>query len=151
MPVAPSRTPTVPAPSILPAGTGQTGHPWAPVLPGSREGLTKKVKPFCRIYERESATYALVRGIDYIYDECPHAVGNLTNFYKTLLNQLESQSPGAKLGFYLEFLRARGDGAFEQFNRVETLHECEVCGQPTSAPGRWTTSRPNAASLPGGA
>jgi uncharacterized protein (TIGR00269 family) len=116
----------------------QTGYlaRQAPVLPASREGLTRKVKPFCRFYERETATYALVRGIDYIYDECPHAVGNLTNFYKTLLNQLEAQSPGAKLGFYLEFLRARSEGAFEQFNQVEALHECEVCGQPTSAPGR---------------
>jgi uncharacterized protein (TIGR00269 family) len=116
----------------------QTGYlaRQAPVLPASREGLTKKVKPFCRFYERETATYALVRGIDYVYDECPHAVGNLTNFYKTLLNQLETQSPGAKLGFYLEFLRARGEGAFEQFSRVESLHECEICGQPTTAPGR---------------
>ena len=116
----------------------QTGYlaRQAPVLPASREGLAKKVKPFCRFYERETATYALVRGIEYIYDECPHATGNLTNFYKTLLNQLETESPGAKLSYYLEFLRARGEGAFEQFNKVEELHACEVCGQPTSAPGR---------------
>jgi tRNA-5-methyluridine54 2-sulfurtransferase len=71
----------------------------APVLPTTRGGFAKKVKPFCRFYERETATYALVRGIDYIYDECPHAIGNLTNFYKTLLNQLEAESPGAKLQF----------------------------------------------------
>ena len=108
----------------------------APTLPASREGLIKKVKPFVRFYERETATYALVRGIDYIYDECPHAVGNLTNFYKTLLNQLEANSPGAKLSFYLEFLRARGEGVFEGFNREETLHACQVCGQPTTAPGK---------------
>jgi uncharacterized protein (TIGR00269 family) len=108
----------------------------APVLPASREGLVKKVKPLCRFYERETATYALVRGIDYIYDECPHAVGNLTNFYKTLFNQLEAESPGAKLSFYLEFLRARSEGAFESFNQTEELHACQVCGQPTSAPGR---------------
>ena len=116
----------------------QTGYlaRQAPVLPASREGLVRKVKPFCRFYERETATYALARGIEYIYDECPHATGNLTNFYKTLLNQLETESPGAKLSYYLEFLRARGEGAFEQFNKVETLHACEVCGQPTSAPGR---------------
>jgi tRNA-5-methyluridine54 2-sulfurtransferase len=133
----------------------QTGYlaRQAPVLPASREGLARKVKPFCRFYERETATYALVRGIDYIYEECPHAVGNLTNFYKTLLNQLESQSPGAKLGFYLEFLRARGEGAFEQFSRVESLHECEVCGQPTSAPGRcafcrmWDVEKLNSAAV----
>jgi uncharacterized protein (TIGR00269 family) len=127
----------------------QTGYlaRQAPVLPASREGLVKKVKPFCRFYERETATYALVRGIEYIYDECPHATGNLTNFYKTLLNQLETESPGSKMSYYLEFLRARSEGAFEQFNRVEELHACEVCGQPTSAPGRcafcrmWDVSR----------
>lgn len=116
----------------------QTGYlaRQAPVLPASREGLIKKVKPFCRFYERETATYALVRGIDYIYDECPHAVGNLTNFYKTLLNQLENESPGSKLSFYLEFLRARSEGVFESFSKTEELHACEICGQPTSAPGR---------------
>jgi tRNA-5-methyluridine54 2-sulfurtransferase len=116
----------------------QTGYlaRQSPVLPSTNPNLAKKVKPFCRIYERETATYAVARGIDYEYEECPHAVGNLTNFYKTLLNQLESESPGAKLAFYLEFLRARGEGAFEQFNHADSLHECETCGQPTSAPGR---------------
>jgi tRNA-5-methyluridine54 2-sulfurtransferase len=108
----------------------------APVLPASGAGLAKKVKPFCRFYERETATYALVRGIDYIYDECPHAVGNLTNFYKTLLNQLETESPGAKLQFYLQFLKAREEGLFQNFDDSVALHACEVCSQPTTAPGR---------------
>jgi uncharacterized protein (TIGR00269 family) len=116
----------------------QTGYlaRQSPVLPSTNPHLAKKVKPFCRFYERETATYALVKEIDYIYDECPHAVGNLTNFYKTLLNQLEGQSPGAKLAFYLEFLRAREEGTFDRFNQIEALHECEQCGQPTTSPGR---------------
>jgi uncharacterized protein (TIGR00269 family) len=116
----------------------QTGYlaRQAPTLPASHEGLVRKVKPLCRMYERETATYAVVRGIDYIYDECPHAAGNQMNFHKTLLNQLETESPGAKLSFYLEFLRARGEGAFDQFNETVELHACEICGQPTTAPGR---------------
>ncbi len=117
----------------------QTGYlaRQAPVLPSS-DGLAKKVKPFCRFYERETATYALVRGIDYVYDECPHAVGNLTNFYKTLLNQLETESPGAKLQFYVQFLKAREEGFFQAAaDKVNVeLHACDVCGQPTTAPGR---------------
>lgn len=115
----------------------QTGYlaRQAPVLEES-EGLARKVKPFCRFYERETATYALVRGIDYVYDECPHAVGNLTNFYKTLLNQLEAESPGAKLSFYVEFLKARRAGFFQAPADKAALHACEVCGQPTTAPGR---------------
>lgn len=113
----------------------------SPVLPASFEGLTKKVKPLCRLYERETATYALVRGIEYIYDECPHAVGNLMNFHKTLLNQLESHSPGAKLAYYLEFLRARREGTFEQSSEAVNVHACELCGQPTTSPGRCTFCR----------
>lgn len=107
----------------------------APVL-HSGDGLARKVKPFVRFYERETATYALVTGIDYIYDECPHAVGNLTNFYKTLLNQLETESPGAKLSFYIEFLKAKEEGLLRGAENVAALHECETCGQPTTAPGR---------------
>ena len=45
-----------------------------PVLAES-PGLARKVKPLCRFYEREMAAYALLRGIEYIYDECPHAAG----------------------------------------------------------------------------
>ena len=33
-----------------------------PVLPAHADGLVRKVKPFCRLYERESAAYALLRG-----------------------------------------------------------------------------------------
>ena len=115
----------------------QTGYlaRQAPVLEAS-DGLAKKVKPFCRFYERETATYAVVRNIEYVYDECPHAVGNLTNFYKTLLNQLEAESPGAKLSFYVEFLKARQAGFFQAPADKSNLHACEVCGQPTTAPGR---------------
>jgi len=55
----------------------------APVLPSTHPRLARKVKPFVRLYERETAAYAIVRGIDYIYDECPHAKGSKTIFYKS--------------------------------------------------------------------
>jgi uncharacterized protein (TIGR00269 family) len=105
----------------------------APVLE-EQEGLACKVKPFFRIYEREAAAYTLIRGIDYIYDECPYAKGSTTNFYKDLLNQLELRSPGAKQQFYLQFLQARDGGSvlFAAEQRAE-LHACRQCGQPTTA------------------
>jgi len=113
----------------------QTGYlaRQAPVLE-EREGLARKVKPFIRFYERETAAYALIQGIDYIYDECPFAKGSTTNRYKELLNRLELDSPGAKQQFYLNFLQARDAGkvAFEE-RAVAVLHPCASCGQPTSA------------------
>ena len=113
----------------------QTGYlaRQAPVLE-ERDGLARKVKPFVRIYEREAAAYALVRGIDYIYDECPFAKGSTTNFYKELLNRLELNSPGAKQQFYLQFLQARNRGqvSFAEAEQA-ALHPCLRCGQPTTA------------------
>jgi uncharacterized protein (TIGR00269 family) len=113
----------------------QTGYlaRQAPVLE-EQGGLARKVKPFVRLYERETAAYALVQGIDYIYDECPFAKGATTNFYKGLLNQLELNSPGAKQQFYLQFLRARDAGKvrFAELEQLE-LHPCLRCSQPTTA------------------
>ena len=106
-----------------------------PVLPES-PGLARKVKPLCRFYEREMAAYALLRGIEYIYEECPFAVGSKTTYYKELLNQLEAKRPGAKLTFYVKFLEARQQGLFAEREKVQaTLTPCPNCGQPTSAPG----------------
>lgn len=106
-----------------------------PVLPET-PGLARKVKPLCRIYEREMLAYVLLRGIDYIYDECPFSVGSTSIYYKQLLNKLESDRPGAKLSFYLSFLEARKSGLFTERQKIQAeLHPCPNCGQPTSAPG----------------
>jgi tRNA-5-methyluridine54 2-sulfurtransferase len=59
----------------------------SPVLRES-PGLARKVKPLCRFYEREMAAYALLRGIEYIYEECPFAEGSTSIYYKELLNRL---------------------------------------------------------------
>ncbi len=106
-----------------------------PVLE-ERNGLARKVKPLCRFYEREMAAYALLRGIEYIYEECPYAVGATSIYYKELLNRLENDRPGTKLAFYLNFLEARRAGLFAEQREVQqALHPCPGCGQPTSAPG----------------
>jgi uncharacterized protein (TIGR00269 family) len=113
-----------------------------PVLE-ARQGMVRKAKPLCRFYEREMAAYALVRGIEYIYEECPHAAGSKTIYYKEILNKLEADRPGAKLNFYLTFLQAKESGLFatppESGNETgasgEVLHTCPTCGQPTTAPG----------------
>ena len=113
-----------------------------PVLQ-SRSGLVKKVKPFFRFYERETAAYALLRGIEYMYDECPHAVGAKSIYYKEQLNRLEADRRGAKLSFYLSFLRAKETMSFisEGDDVEQMLHPCTSCGQPTSTPDLCTYCR----------
>lgn len=106
-----------------------------PVLPETT-GFARKAKPLFRIYEREMLAYALLRGIEYIYDECPFSVGSTSIYYKQLLNRLENDRPGAKQSFYLSFLEARKSGLFAERESIQAeLHLCTNCGQPTSAPG----------------
>lgn len=104
----------------------------SPVLE-AKDGFVRKAKPFCRIYERETAAYALLREIEYIYDECPFAVGAKSIYYKEALNKLEADRPGAKLSFYLSFLRAKDKGLLGSGETPRTK-PCRTCGQPTTAP-----------------
>ena len=46
-----------------------------PALP-ARDGFPKKVKPLVRLSERETAAWCVIRGIDYLVEECPIAAGN---------------------------------------------------------------------------
>ena len=103
-----------------------------PVLPAT-PGFVRKVKPLVRLSEREMAAYCVIRGIDYIVEECPMAEGNRHLAYKEALNTLEQRSPGAKANFLFSFLergheRFAGDAESE---RVE-LTACTVCGSPTT-------------------
>jgi uncharacterized protein (TIGR00269 family) len=127
----------------------------APVLPASRPGLARKIKPLCRIYERETAAYALLQPIEYICEECPYSEGSSTLYYKALLNRMEEDRPGAKLQFYLAFLQAKDQGLFAPGASGESeLHDCPQCGQPTSAPGKctfcrlWEKLTPSSSSFP---
>lgn len=115
----------------------QTGYlaRQAPVLPASADGFARKVKPLCRFYERETAAYAILRGIAYMYQECPFAAGANTLYYKELLGNLEEDRPGLKMQFYVKFLQAKENGFFRAVETGPELQSCEKCGQPSSAPG----------------
>jgi uncharacterized protein (TIGR00269 family) len=104
----------------------------SPILGADRPGLARKAKPLCRFYERDMAAYALLRGIEYIYDECPFAANASTLQHKAALNELENKRPGVKMQFYVGFLGARERGLFTlPEDDAPTLRTCERCGQPT--------------------
>ena len=106
----------------------------APLLPATDSGLARKVKPLVHLYERETAAYALVRGIPFVEQECPYSVNAKSIYYKKLLNQLERRSPGAKMQFFLSFLRAKEGGLFSDGGQEDVeLQACRECGQPTTA------------------
>jgi uncharacterized protein (TIGR00269 family) len=104
-----------------------------PVLP-ARHGFPRKVKPLVRLTEREMAAWCIVRGIDYLVDECPMAEGNKHLAYKAALNAIEQESPGSKAAFYLNFL----DNMAPLLSGVsasatDDLRDCTSCGAPTTS------------------
>jgi uncharacterized protein (TIGR00269 family) len=103
-----------------------------PVLPAGN-GFPKKVKPLVRLTEREMAAWCLIRGIDYVVEECPIAAGNKHLAYKESLNAIEERSPGSKSAFYLGFLaRMAPLLAGQSAAAAGELNRCEQCGEPTT-------------------
>jgi len=109
----------------------------SPVLEAA-DGFLRKVKPFCRFYERETAAYTLLSNIPYIEEECPFAEGSKQLYYKEMINKMEEDQPGIKLAFYVGFLNTKESGGFGDLNGAERNNElkpCPKCGQPTTNTG----------------
>jgi len=99
-----------------------------PVLPASHPKFVRKVKPLHLVSEYETAVYAFMRGINYVVEECPNAVGATQLVYKDALNRIEAESPGTKLRFVKEFLRTT-QPIFAQTEH-DPPGDCLRCGMP---------------------
>ena len=99
---------------------------------GERTALVRKVKPLVRIAERETAAYAVLKGIDYIVEECPMVEGNTQHRYKEALTRLEESSPGTKQQFLFGFFEKAGP-RFTAIEEGARIVACTRCGGPTVA------------------
>ena len=105
----------------------------SPCLPAREGEMTRKVKPLYRLGEREMAAYCVIKGLDYVVEECPLVGGNTALRYKDALNELERASPGTKAAFLFGFLdRAQGAYFKEADVPASALAQCEECGMPTA-------------------
>jgi tRNA-5-methyluridine54 2-sulfurtransferase len=103
----------------------------SPCLPAA-EGMARKIKPLYRLGERETAAYCVIKGIDYVVEECPMVAGNTVLRYKDALNELERHSPGTKAAFLFGFLdRARDEHFPSERSDAAPVVECSRCGMPT--------------------
>jgi tRNA-5-methyluridine54 2-sulfurtransferase len=103
------------------------------VLPATEAGMARKVKPLYRLSEREMAAYCVIKGLDYVVEECPMVGGNTVLRYKDALNELERSSPGTKAQFLFGFLDRVRPTYFAGADAAgETLVACTECGQPTT-------------------
>jgi uncharacterized protein (TIGR00269 family) len=121
--------------NLLHWNTDQLGRQ-APVLEERLIGespdpvLVRKCKPLVRIAERETAAYALLRGIDYVVEECPMVEGNTQHRYKEAMALLEEASPGTKHQMYFGFLKKAASRFAEPGDGAQIVR-CTNCGAPT--------------------
>src|SRR5438552_2954372 len=99
-----------------------------PVLPATHPKFVRKVKPLYLISEYETAVYAFMRGLDYIAEECPNALGATQRLYQDALHRSQHASPGTKQAFVQEFFRS-GQPAFAAVENEEP-QVCGQCGMP---------------------
>lgn len=104
----------------------------------AKKALVRKVKPLVRVAERETAAYALLRGIDYIVEECPMVDGNTQHRYKDAITRLEEASPGTKHQMYFGFLK-KASHRFRDDAGAADVVACAECGAPTIA---WDDQQP---------
>jgi tRNA-5-methyluridine54 2-sulfurtransferase len=103
-----------------------------PVLPATGANQVRKCKPLYRLSEREMAAYCVVRGIDYVVEECPLVEGNTGHELKAALDLIEAGAPGTKARFLFGFLDDHAERFDPDDGEVVELRACTTCGMPTT-------------------
>ncbi|MDE1872735.1 MAG: TIGR00269 family protein [Thaumarchaeota archaeon] len=66
---------------------------------------TRKIKPFCEIYENEIVFYAFTNDIPFQSEECPHMNEGIRTEIRNFLNSLEKNHLGIKNNMYKSILK----------------------------------------------
>jgi len=66
---------------------------------------TRKIKPFCEIYENEIVFYAFTNDIPFQSEECPHMNEGIRTEIRNFLNSLEKNHIGIKNNMYKSILK----------------------------------------------
>ncbi len=99
----------------------------SPVAEGIPGLLARRVKPLYEVYESELELYARIRGIRTVGNTCPHKhVDSVAGAVGDMLDRIEREAPGFKLGLIRRFTRLWGRVSPEGVSR------CDMCGMPSS-------------------
>jgi uncharacterized protein (TIGR00269 family) len=96
--------------------------------PSSGSKFVPRIKPLRDIPEKEIAAYAMLRGIEFSDDECPHSFDNVRRDMQGMLNDFELKYPGTKQQIVNFYDRIKGFVPLPEGK----VHECQECGEPSS-------------------
>jgi uncharacterized protein (TIGR00269 family) len=92
---------------------------------GRGGNITRKIKPFCEIYESEIVFYAFTNNIPFQTEPCPHMNEGIRTGIREFLNSIESQHSGIKNNFYKSILKM--SEILREVNN-KPLRRCKNCG-----------------------
>lgn len=101
-----------------------------PVTDEVHPRLVRRIKPFCKTPERETALYAFLKGIHFQSCPCPYASDALRNDVRSMLNRLEEKHSGMKHTILGSIERIRP--ALESLANQQKLASCSLCGEATT-------------------
>lgn len=89
------------------------------------DGFVPRIKPFMFLPEKVIFAYAIMRGFDLHYAECPHVYQSLRAQVRDVLNRYEYEYPGMKLSLVQAGLHVS--------TKKTTTHfvSCMTCGEPS--------------------
>ena len=96
------------------------------------EKFVPRIRPLMKTPEREIAVYAILKGIDIDFQECPYARHAFRAHIRDQINKTEEKYPGTKFKivnsfFSIQEIMRKGLGE-EKFE----IKYCEKCGEPSS-------------------
>jgi cytoplasmic tRNA 2-thiolation protein 1 len=88
---------------------------------------TRKIKPFCEIYEQEIVFYALLRDIPFQTEHCPYMNESIRTQIREFVNTLERERPGIKYNLYNSVSKI--SNYLNTFPHNFDSKKCATCGK----------------------
>ncbi|TLX79651.1 MAG: TIGR00269 family protein [Thaumarchaeota archaeon] len=107
--------------NVLSGDTNKIG--W--MNPDTSANKTRKIKPFCEIYENEIVFYAFVNEIPFQSEQCPHMNEGIRTEIREFLNSLEIKHSGIKNNMYKSIMRI---SALVKDSNYKQRKICSQCG-----------------------
>ena len=107
--------------NVLSGDTNKIG--W--MNPDTSTNQTRKIKPFCEIYENEIVFYAFVNEIPFQSEQCPHMNEGIRTEIREFLNSLENKHSGIKNNMYKSIMRI---SSLVKDSNCKQRKICSKCG-----------------------
>ncbi len=93
--------------------------------PDTSSNKTRKIKPFCEIYENEIVFYAFANEIPFQSEQCPHMNEGIRTEIRQFLNSLENKHSGIKNNMYQSIMRI---SSLVKDSNYKQRKICSKCG-----------------------